>query len=165
MMLDITGFEMLQILQDFYMEKFPVIFMTEDSTEEADGREYFHSGNVEFLTKPVEQSLLLDTIADLMAHRDDIEEAEITIDKLTGFLYETGITEHFPVACAGKQGTLMIVDLDSFKLINDLYGYEVGDNVLGNFADILKNNLKDDDLFGRVGGDEFIIFTTDYQPC
>ncbi len=161
MMLDITGFEMLQILQDFYMEKFPVIFMTEDSTEEADGREYFHSGNVEFLTKPVEQSLLLDTIADLMAHRDDIEEAEITIDKLTGFLYETGITEHFPAACAGKQGTLMIVDLDSFKLINDLYGYEVGDNVLGNFADILKNNLKDDDLFGRVGGDEFIIFTTD----
>ena len=161
MMLDITGFEMLQMLQDYYLENFPAIFMTENETEEADGREFFHSSIVDFITKPVEKDTLLYMIEDILAHRDSVEVDEITVDRLTGFLYEHGITEKFPAACRERQGTLMIVDLDSFKLINDLYGYETGDTLLGNFADILKNNLKDDDLFGRVGGDEFVIFTTD----
>ena len=163
MMLDITGFEMLQILQDFYMEKFPVLFMTANEAEEADGREFFHSGIVDFIKKPFEKQTILDMINELFSNAGSVSDGydDITVDKLTGFLYENGISEAFSAACKEKNGTLMIIDLDSFKLINELYGYEAGDRVLKAFSDILRNNLKDDDLFGRVGGDEFTVFTTD----
>ena len=161
MMIDITGFEMLQILSDYYMETFPVLYMASNEEEEAEGRENFHSDLVDFITKPVERIVLLAMIRDLLANKKDATEEEVTVDKLTGFLYENGISENFPKACAEKKGTLMLVDLDSFKLINEFYGYETGDKVLKSFAEIIRYNLKDDDLFGRIGGDEFIIFTTD----
>ncbi len=52
---------------------------------------------------------------------------------------------------------IMILDIDYFKKINDLYGHHVGDNVLKEFATILKDNSRDTDIVGRWGGEEFLI--------
>ena len=52
---------------------------------------------------------------------------------------------------------IMILDIDYFKKINDLYGHHVGDNVLKEFATILKDNSRDTDIIGRWGGEEFLI--------
>ena len=52
----------------------------------------------------------------------------------------------------------MILDLDSFKLVNDLYGHDMGDHVLMAFAEIFKENTRDDDVISRIGGDEFMAF-------
>ncbi len=51
---------------------------------------------------------------------------------------------------------VMFLDLDGFKSINDLYGHDVGDNVLQITAQRLKNNMRADDTVSRHGGDEFL---------
>ena len=59
----------------------------------------------------------------------------------------------------GESVTLIFIDLDNFKHVNDDYGHEEGDLVLKNIAKILKNSFRDQDVVVRYGGDEFIVFT------
>lgn len=56
----------------------------------------------------------------------------------------------------GVASTLVFFDLNHFKLINDQYGHEEGDFVLKSFASMLKQAGREADIFGRLGGDEFI---------
>ena len=51
----------------------------------------------------------------------------------------------------------LILDIDKFKSVNDTYGHAVGDKVLHRVGEFLKNQFRDDDIIGRVGGDEFVI--------
>jgi len=53
--------------------------------------------------------------------------------------------------------TLMLIDIDNFKAINDNFGHAAGDTVLKEFAQNIKSMLRSGDLFGRLGGDEFSI--------
>ena len=57
----------------------------------------------------------------------------------------------------GEDFGLIVIDLDHFKLVNDTYGHNTGDKVLVAFANVLKNNVREDDFVGRWGGEEFII--------
>ncbi|HAA84672.1 MAG TPA: hypothetical protein DCE01_07825 [Thermodesulfobacterium commune] len=52
---------------------------------------------------------------------------------------------------------LIFIDLDNFKLINDTYGHNKGDNVLKEVAEILTANFRKYDIISRYGGDEFIV--------
>ena len=62
-----------------------------------------------------------------------------------------------------NSGMLCLIDLDLFKQINDTLGHDAGDEVLVSFAECLKNVCREDDVVGRFGGDEFIIFVPDIQ--
>jgi len=57
----------------------------------------------------------------------------------------------------GKKFGIIFFDIDHFKRINDSYGHDKGDFVLKTIANIIKNNIRKDDFFGRWGGEEFII--------
>ena len=50
-------------------------------------------------------------------------------------------------------------DLDKFKNINDTYGHQVGDTVLKEFAKSVSSNLDENDIFARIGGEEFVLLT------
>lgn len=52
---------------------------------------------------------------------------------------------------------LMLIDIDHFKQINDQHGHNVGDDVIKHFAACLQNNVRESDIVGRWGGDEFVI--------
>jgi len=53
--------------------------------------------------------------------------------------------------------SLLIIDLDNFKNINDNYGHNAGDEILKQLSNILKHNIRDIDIATRWGGDEFVI--------
>ncbi|MFY9323492.1 MAG: GGDEF domain-containing protein [Syntrophomonadaceae bacterium] len=52
---------------------------------------------------------------------------------------------------------IIMLDIDDFKQINDAYGHPVGDSILIQLADLLKNNVRESDTVARLGGEEFII--------
>ena len=53
--------------------------------------------------------------------------------------------------------SVVVVDLDRFKSVNDTFGHAVGDQVLGVFANVVREQLRSDDIVGRIGGEEFAI--------
>jgi len=83
-------------------------------------------------------------------------------DTLTGLLNRTGLQETANLlfknidACGGG-ATIMFVDLDQFKSVNDIHGHAVGDETLRRFVDILLQNIRDSDIAARYGGDEFVV--------
>lgn len=58
-----------------------------------------------------------------------------------------------------KPATVFMIDFDYFKMINDTYGHAVGDSVLVQFSQDTQKVIRAEDLFGRYGGEEFIIFS------
>jgi diguanylate cyclase (GGDEF)-like protein len=57
--------------------------------------------------------------------------------------------------------SVILFDLDNFKNINDTYGHNIGDKVLRNIAKIVSSTIRETDYFGRWGGEEFIIISTE----
>lgn len=61
----------------------------------------------------------------------------------------------------GKRFSIVMVDIDHFKKINDHYGHGVGDQVLQQFAKLLKKNIRTEDFVARLSGEEFLIILPD----
>ncbi|GEM_PF-4511915 len=83
-------------------------------------------------------------------------------DSLTGIFNRRAILEHLEKEHSRirrEGGTLCagILDLDHFKIINDNYGHQAGDEALKNFASTIKKNLREYDSVGRYGGEEFLV--------
>ena len=57
----------------------------------------------------------------------------------------------------------LIIDIDNFKHINDTYGHAVGDSVLKEFGKLLQNYFRENDIIGRIGGDEFVVLMQGIQ--
>jgi diguanylate cyclase (GGDEF)-like protein len=58
---------------------------------------------------------------------------------------------------AGGHATVLVLDLDHFKHVNDRYGHLVGDQVLATVAAAVRSEVRDDDIVGRFGGEEFVV--------
>ena len=85
-------------------------------------------------------------------------------DTLTGVLNRHSVLELSTDSiekCIGSCFSLLILDLDRFKDINDRYGHAVGDQVLQSFTDTVSHELREVDIFGRTGGEEFLIALPD----
>lgn len=89
-------------------------------------------------------------------------------DQLTGLANRTLFADHFEQAAAhalrtGTKLALCVLDLDSFKAINDSHGHPQGDLLLCEVAKRLKNSVRTSDTVCRIGGDEFVILFTEIQ--
>ena len=160
---EMDGFEVLKNLRKYEeeegLQKIPVIFLTADETENIES-EGLALGAADFVRKPFNKDVLLKRITNILRNTQTIHNLtkDATTDKLTGFLNKASAIEEMKNLCRNEQGALIILDLDCFKLINDLYGHDMGDNILRVFSKIVKRNLRADDVVGRIGGDEFIVF-------
>ena len=159
LMPEMNGFDMYKILQEKYGDSVRIMYMTADNTEDVEGKG-FDLGADDFIRKPFRPDVLLRRVENIMANVEQISALteEASIDKLTGLLNKASSARVLGDACAKETGVLMMVDLDSFKLVNDLYGHDMGDRVLKGFAEILCSNTEAKDVRCRVGGDEFMLF-------
>ncbi len=98
---------------------------------------------------------LLDRVRDV---KDRFEEDILHRDELTGVLRrEAFIRQVEHLVLLRKPFSLVMVDLDNFKTINDTYGHGIGDEVLRFTAAAFRSALRGDDLICRMGGDEFAL--------
>ncbi|HUJ92660.1 MAG TPA: diguanylate cyclase [Gaiellaceae bacterium] len=91
-----------------------------------------------------------------------IVERQALVDGLTGVANRRRCAEALSaeVARAARHGSplaLVLADLDDFKAVNDAHGHAAGDLVLREFADVLRSTLRESDLAGRWGGEEFLL--------
>lgn len=83
-------------------------------------------------------------------------------DSLTGLYNRRALTEQLTRASARARRhneplSVLMIDLDRFKQTNDTFGHEAGDQVLCRIADCMRDVLRVDDVYGRWGGDEFLV--------
>ncbi len=101
------------------------------------------------------------------SYRENITDKKIleyvsTHDTLTGVynreFFQKELTKKTKSANRYDQSfALAMVDVDNFKNVNDTYGHQVGDEVLKKLADSINKNIREDDVFARWGGEEFVI--------
>ena len=96
----------------------------------------------------------------LITERDLAVERAAT-DMLTGIYNKVTLAEKIEERLrvdGGVKCAMLMIDLDDFKYVNDHYGHAVGDEVIRNVAGLLQRIFDADDLIGRFGGDEFVVF-------
>jgi diguanylate cyclase (GGDEF)-like protein len=89
-------------------------------------------------------------------------ERRAQTDALTGVLNRRSIVERLDAACSRAQArglpiALLFIDLDHFKEINDTYGHAAGDACLGAIIGPIQAELRQSDVIGRYGGEEFVV--------
>lgn len=86
---------------------------------------------------------------------------EMRLDPLTRLLNKVAVKEAVEqYLLRGVRGmhVLFLIDIDNFKRINDTFGHTVGDTVISDIAQVIREQFREMDIVGRVGGDEFIVF-------
>lgn len=111
-----------------------------------------------------------DHIANLRSFAEMVDRelallTQSTSDELTRLMNRRGflqIAEHMLALCRrnGKPATIIGIDLDKFKAINDTWGHDAGDRVLKRFAALLVKTFRASDVVARLGGDEFCILSS-----
>ncbi len=83
---------------------------------------------------------------------------EIQVDSLTGAYKKSYFNSKLrKIIQHNENAVLVVVDIDNFKMINDTYGHQTGDEVLREFATLIQQNIRSDDVFARWGGEEFLL--------
>ncbi len=99
----------------------------------------------------------------LRAHEYRFQALE---DPLTGLPNRRAFDDRFQqIASSGESATLLVVDIDDFKTINDVYGHEVGDQLLADVGRGIVSALRPGDLVARLGGDEFGVLLCGGEPA
>ena len=112
--------------------------------------------------------IFLHMIANSIRIKEFVLSRELRIQKdtddLTGLMNKGAVTREindFLADGSRDKGLMFLLDIDRFKSINDTYGHDVGDRVIREFGAILREIFTNDEIVGRFGGDEFIVFIKD----
>ncbi|WP_250008391.1 GGDEF domain-containing protein [Actinoplanes sp. M2I2] len=104
------------------------------------------------------------TLADLREHETRLRHQALS-DGLTGLANRTSFHEQLTAALAAPAAadttSVLLIDLDGFKAVNDTLGHAAGDALLAGVADRLRASVRTEDLVARLGGDEFAVLLRD----
>jgi diguanylate cyclase (GGDEF)-like protein len=114
--------------------------------------------------KKVVLGLIKEKSGDEDAHNQANPAYEVNLDQLTRLFNKKSIT-NYAIARVGsgavKSVTIVIIDVDNFKYINDTYGHLFGDDIIQTAASVLKKETGSKGVAGRIGGDEFMLVLDD----
>jgi diguanylate cyclase (GGDEF)-like protein len=158
---DCTGVEATRIIrQHAEFLSTPVIYLSGDG-DMALQVDALRLGGEHFLTKPF-NPVFLNAVVKSKIERYRALRRSMLHDGLTGLLNHRTIKERLAAALksavdANLPLAVAMIDVDNFKTVNDTYGHPIGDQVLRSVAWLLKQRLRQGDLVGRYGGEEFLI--------
>ncbi len=158
---DCDGFELSKVIRqmDAYVS-IPIVFLsTEQNREKQMGA--MSLGGDDFLSKPIEPWHLISAVSSRVQRGRMIRKLAET-DGLTGLLTHSKSKERLAVELSRairerSPLSFVMLDIDHFKHVNDTYGHPAGDRVLKSLANMLKQRLRQYDIIGRYGGEEFVL--------
>jgi len=171
MMPGMDGVEVARNVRGLNREGYNYIILLTSKGRKEDIVEGMDAGADDYITKPfVARELkvrlraakrILDLHSELLAAREELQR-RATHDGLTGLWNRSAIhdllsRELSRARRAGDSVGVILGDIDYFKLVNDTHGHEAGDAVLQKAAEWMSASLRDCDLIGRYGGEEFLI--------
>ena len=165
MMPRMDGYELAQKLREDPRTKFiPVIMQTAAGHKKGDTRRASEAGALGYITDPTDLDLLLArarTLLEFKSYLDACEEQAFT-DYLTGLANrrrferqlerEVNRTQRY-----GHAFTLLMIDIDHFKRVNDTFGHNAGDLAIRSIGKVLQEGTRGIDLAARIGGEEFAV--------
>lgn len=161
MMPEMDGYEVCKILKSEEKTKdIPILFITAKVDEESIV-DAFKVGGVDYVTKPFQPFELIARIQTHLKLSDTLKSLEFlaTRDSMTGILNRRKFFELGEAKFKNNKNNLYVVmvDIDKFKAINDIYGHAIGDEVIKVVAKSIEDKLPNGAIFGRIGGEEFAI--------
>ncbi len=164
MMPDMDGYEVCKRLKENENTKdIPVVFITAKSDEDSIEKAY-DIGGIDYVTKPFKPKELLARVNRELQLQELQQELKLLastdpMTKLYNRRYFTKMSEHtLDLSKREKQDlTIIILDIDKFKNVNDTYGHKVGDDVIIALSNKLIEQQRKSDIVCRYGGEEFII--------
>ncbi|MGQ3890107.1 diguanylate cyclase [Legionella sp. CNM-1927-20] len=156
-----TGLELSSVLrQENKYNKIPIIFL---STEHNKRKQLnaLSVGGDDFLTKPISPAHLVSAVR-TRSQRAGVLNYYMSTDSLTGLLNHSSFLKRLELELdyskqIGSSLSLIMIDIDHFKKVNDTYGHPFGDVVIKRLATLLTLRLRSQDIVGRYGGEEFAI--------
>jgi diguanylate cyclase (GGDEF)-like protein len=162
-----NGIDLAQVVRQHrtYLS-IPIVFLSVENNVERQLAAKRLGGD-DFLTKPIEPSHLISAVLSRAERARDLRTV-MESDSLTGLLNHVVIKERLAIELkrAHRQGTPLtfaLIDLDHFKAINDDHGHLTGDRVIKALASLLNRRLRDTDIIGRYGGEEFAVILTETE--
>jgi len=165
MMPRMNGYELAQRIRANPVTKFiPVIMQTAGGRRTEDLRRANEAGALGYITDPTDLELLLArtrTLLEFKAYLDVCEEAAFT-DHLTGLANRRRFERQLEREVArmerfGSPFSLLMIDIDSFKSLNDSFGHDTGDEAIRRIGKVLREGTRGIDLAARIGGEEFAV--------
>ncbi|MFZ4665340.1 MAG: diguanylate cyclase [Prochlorotrichaceae cyanobacterium] len=162
---DCTGLELAAVIRQ--QETFvgiPITYLSRETDVETQ-MVAMSLGGDDFLTKPIQPDHLVAAVTSRVQRSRTLRSLMVR-DSLTGLLNHTNIKEqlHIEVARSDRHNcplSFAMLDIDNFKQVNDTYGHLAGDRVIKNLARLLRQRLRQTDILGRYGGEEFAVILTD----
>lgn len=158
---EVSALELAKILrQDERHTTIPVLYFSMQSGQQEKMNPLEISMD-DLITKPINPNYLISIIKSRIA-RANLLRSRIMRDSLTKLYNHSFIHQHLEIAIKVAQRyhsplVFVMLDIDSFKAINDQYGHQVGDKVLRALSQYLRQHLRESDVVGRYGGEEFAI--------
>jgi len=158
------GFELMQKLRGNPSFKNVYIILITARIQERDRVHGLDLGADDYITKPFSFSELLARVrvgSRVVQYQQHLEHQAL-VDSLTGLFnrgaFERKMEEEFERAQRYHHPlSMLLLDVDNFKVVNDTYGHHWGDEVLKKIADLLKSKTRRSDYPARFGGEEFVL--------
>lgn len=168
-----TGDDIIQLVRTFddaEKARIPVLVVSGESDQKK-RTAFLRNGANDFIIKPYDNDELIVRTSNLIENKKIFEQArkqqqELTqlamTDQLTGLYNRHSLFDIGPKYLSDAKRhkfpvSLLVIDLDHFKNVNDIHGHGVGDTVLKAIGQVLNNNCREEDFVARFGGEEFVM--------
>lgn len=167
---DVEGIDNVNAIRE-QSPDLPIIVLSNSDNEDM-AMEAIDSGAQEYIVKGHSNGKIIKFAIRASIQRKALERKlfqQANYDRLTGLANRGLLQEHLEKSLRlakrwGGEQAVVFVDIDKFKLVNDTYGHEAGNDIIADVAHRLMETMRETDIISRYGGDEFVILLDDKSP-